>query len=360
MASAGLLRRKGTLAAELLAVSLGAALLYSLSDIAFGLPARMRAEFRSYGANLVLLPAQGEPVFTKESLDAARSLLPEKALLGLCPYRFHAIKVNEQPIMAAGTDFEQMRKTSPWHLVHGRYPENIGEALAGAKAAKETALTAGRVFRIKDREYTVSGLLETGGEEENYIYFTTDGFEQIAGEGGVYDSAECSLSLSAGELNSIAEKINAEISGIQARPVRRLVSSENSVLGKLRALMFLTLSIALPLIMICTGTTMLSVVSERRSEIALRKSLGASGQRLLREFLFEALLTGIAGGLAGSAAGFAAASFIGGRVFSAPPAFNAAIFALTVFITLLVTLASEAIPVRKASALDPALVLRGE
>jgi putative ABC transport system permease protein len=209
-------------------------------------------------------------------------------------------------------------------------------------------------------DFLVSGIVQTGGSEEAFIFMALEDFEAMTGSGGILDSVECSVSLGQAELRSLAETISAAVPAINARLVKRVTDSEGAVLTKLKALILLVTVIVLLLIMICVATTMMAVVAERRREIGLRKALGADSGHLAAEFLGEGMFLGAAGGFFGALAGFGFAWFVGMRVFNSPVAFSVPLLPLTVLASVAVTALACVIPVRNAASVDPAIVLRGE
>jgi putative ABC transport system permease protein len=377
MVTSSLLRRKSRMITALLAVAVGAAILSGLVTISIDIPRQMAQEFRSYGANLALIPAGSSGIISVSDYEKARSLLPAKNLIGASPYRYHTVKVNEQPFMAAGTVLAETKKTSPYWFVQGRWPEKPGEALIGREVAETIRLTPGANLTVqaggglqagggniaaagRSKEFSVSGIVQTGGGEEAFIFMSLEDFENMTGSGGVLDSVECSVSLGQAELRSLAETISTEVPAINARLVKRVTDSEGAVLAKLKTLILLVTVIVLLLIMICVATTMMAVVAERRREIGLRKALGADSGDLAMEFLGEGMFLGAAGGFLGALAGFGFAWFVGMRVFNSPVSFAPPLLPLTMLASVIVTALACVIPVRNATAVDPAIVLRGE
>ena len=71
------------------------------------------------------------------------------------------------------------------------------------------------------------------------------------------------------ELSALADAIHTELPDVVGRPVKRVTQSQDTVLGKLQALVLLVDVVVLLLTMITVLTTMLAVVAERRKEIGL-------------------------------------------------------------------------------------------
>jgi putative ABC transport system permease protein len=210
------------------------------------------------------------------------------------------------------------------------------------------------------RDFAVSGIVQTGGTEEAFVFVALPDFDGFMGDGGVYDVAECSVSATESELTALAEEIADSVPGVTPRLVKRVTQSEGAVLAKLQALVYLVTAIVLLLTMICVATTMTAVVTERRREIGLKKALGAPNSGIVREFLGEGLFLGGLGGLMGAGLGFAFAQLVSMNVFARPISFQPWLLPLTPAVSVVITGLACILPVRSATDVDPAIVLRGE
>lgn len=491
MITASLLRRRSRMLIALLSIAVGATILSGLVTIYYDVPRQMGAQFRSYGANMILLP-EGDALFTAEKLQQILDGIPESELVGATPYRYVRLDMpsRQQSFTGAGTDFEQVQKTSPYFSVEGSYPENSREILVGKEIAETIGLKIGSQIELSykrtaasadpasserktgvtltgsaegfnkavlsvqlmldedekiasievdaasqtpgigsnvgtDREFldqfigktlpvrlsgtaeegekpedeegsridavsgatissqavadavnaaaplenavpienaehfTVSGILSTGGEEESYIYMTLKDLGRLTGD-ELLDVAELSVSMGSDELEELGRSIQESGSGVTARLVKRVTRSEASVLGKLQALVFLVTVVVLLLTMICVSTTMMAVVSERRREIGLRKALGASDRSIRSEFLGEGMFLGGLGGLLGAVLGFVFAQVVSINVFGSSITFQPLLLPVTVIVSMAVAAVSCQVPIRRAVAIDPAIVLKGE
>ena len=477
MITASLLRRRSRMLIALLSIGIGATILAGLVTIYVDVPRQMGAQFRSFGANMLIL-SDGEKGMSKAQLDKALENIPAGQLVGAAPYRYVRVDMTtrQQSFTAAGTDFDQITKTSPYFSIEGRYPENPREVLVGKEiaetigiregsgmeltwqpAAGETAgdpsgdrqpgailsgsaegWSGGTVYvtvklddssRIasltidagtqtpeiggltqtddsfnsqfvgkslpltlgedvdalsgatitstavvealntarntqsagtaKTIKYTVTGILATGGEEESYVFMSLEDMAGLTGSDAV-DVAELSVSASAEELETYAEQITENTDSVRARLVKRVTRSETAVLGKLQSLVFLVTAVVLILTMICVSTTMMAVVSERRREIGLRKALGASDGSIRTEFLGEGMFLGLLGGILGAVLGFAFAQVVSVNVFGSSITFQPLLLPTAVIVSMGVAALSCLQPIKRAVAIDPAIVLKDE
>ena len=206
---------------------------------------------------------------------------------------------------------------------------------------------------------TVSGILKTGGNEDGYIYMSADDMVELTGawEPSI---AQYSVALEGDQLTALVDSINASVPSVRAQTVKRLVQSDSGVIDMLRSLLGIITVIVLALTTIGVSTTMIAVVTERRNEIGLRKALGATSRSIMGEFMGEGVALGAIGGLVGAAAGYALAAAISWNVFHRAVAVHPLILIATVVSSVAVAVVACLPPVRRALAVDPALVLRGE
>ena len=382
MITASLLRRRSRMVIALLAIAIGATILSGLVTIYVDVPRQLGAQFRNYGANM-LFTSSGDG-FTQADVDEAVSVIPDSDLVGVTPYRYDTVRINDRPVMAAAMDMESAKKTSPFWAVDGEWPAASREIMVGENVADTYNLKVGKrvtctytpeseeaegagedgeeedVILDNYIDCTVTAILSTGGNEEDYVYMTLADMEELTGQPTVFDICELSVSATSDKLNQYADTITDSVDSIQARLVKRVTESETRVFSKLQALVLLVTVIVLALTMISVATTMTAVVAERRKEIGLRKALGASNQSIITEFMGEGLVLGAVGGLVGAVFGFLFAQAVAVNVFNSSITFMPWLLPVTIVASVIVTGIACLIPIRSATDIDPALVLKGE
>jgi putative ABC transport system permease protein len=270
---------------------------------------------------------------------------------------------------------KEVQATSPYWLIDGEWPDMSEEMLIGAEVAEDLSLSVGDSVTVSYTpeesvdadnlldnyiDFTVTGILNTGGSEEEYVYFSTEDMETLTGIGDEIDLVELSVLADSAQLSAYADEISVNVPQINARLVKRVTASETTVLSKLQGLILLVTIVVLALTMICVATTMTAVVTERRREIGLRKAIGASDGSIVQEFMGEGILLGGVGGILGSILGFIFAQTVTINVFSGTITFRPALVPLTIFASVAVTALASILPIRSATGVDPALVLKGE
>ena len=102
---------------------------------------------------------------------------------------------------------------------------------------------------------------------------------------------------------------------------------------------------------------MLVSVTERTSEIGLKKAIGAKKRRILFQFLTEAAVLTSLGGIIGVASGIGLAQLIS-RMMQIPVAIDAAAIAISVVFSMLIGVVFGLLPAVKAANLNPIEALR--
>ncbi len=373
MITASLMRRRSRMVVALLSVAIGATILSGLVSIYYDVPRQMGAEFRNYGANMIFTASDGE--MSLSDVEAAASKISDEQLVGLAPFRYENVRINDIPVVASGTVPEGVKATSPYWKVEGNWFTKSGELMVGANVAESFRIKAGDMIEVTytpteedgteaelDNSvfFTVTGIIETGGPEEDYIYMTLEDLATLTETDGRIDVAELSVSATSDELADYVSGISAGSAAVSASLVKRVTASEATVLTKLQALVLLVTIVVLALTMICVATTMTAVVAERRKEIGLRKAIGASDKSIIEEFMGEGMLLGLFGGILGSVLGYLFAQQVSLNVFSSSIVFRPLLVPITVIASIAVTGISSLMPIRSATEVDPALVLKGE
>lgn len=368
-----LYQRRARLNVAALAMLLGAGLVSALVNLSFDVGNQTGRELRAYGANILLLPQTETPAaaglgwgIEEQGISEAdlAALDRVEGVVGYAPYLYLVAELEKQQAIVAGVSFDRVRAVSPWWQVQGRWPSASDEGLLGVEVAQALGLGAGDQLPVHygERSYTliISGLLETGGSEENQVFVPLSMAQALAGRPAQVGLVQVSALATSRPLEETAAEIEARLPTAQVRTLRQFAQAEKTVLARVRLLMALVAALVLVVAGLAVGSTMLTAVLERRAEIGLMKALGATERGVATFFLAEGVSIGLAGGLAGYAIGLGMAALIGRQVFQASLSPNPLGLPITLGVALGVALFASLWPVQRAMIVDPAVTLRGE
>ncbi len=123
MITASLLRRRSRMLIALLSIGIGATILAGLVTIYVDVPRQMGAQFRSFGANMLLLADEGKSM-TAGELDEALKTINTDQLVGAAPYRYRQDRHGSLLRQRARTSarLQKQAPTSAWTAGIRRIP----------------------------------------------------------------------------------------------------------------------------------------------------------------------------------------------------------------------------------------------
>ena len=399
-------RRRSRAAMAVVASMVGAATLFCLAMICIAVPQQMNQEMRAFGANLIVTPTQsdGDKAGIAEDMVAhTTEMVRAKGSAKEAAYRYENVRVNAAPYVMAGIDVNAVRDLNQHWSVEGEWP-SAGRVLVGRDVADAMGLKVGSGITIGYRAsdnasggasgdasasaqpsassssqatqdgrvssdimdtsgtaFRVAGIVDTGGSEDSIIYADASDVNALTGATRGVDVIEYSVDLGGDDLTALVDSINAMTSmHVKAQQVTKITASDTRIITMLQTLFWIVSLVVLALTLVGVGTTISSIVSQRRNEIGLRKALGASSSAIGAEFYVESAMYGLIGGLIGTAIGFGLAQWLCVAVFQRSIGFNWWLAAASVVLSALVAVVASIPPVHRATRIDPAVVLREE
>ena len=154
-----------------------------------------------------------------------------------------------------------------------------------------------------------------------------------------------------------AAAIDPALTIFDAEPMTEYVAA--SLFGAKIAASLLSVLSGLGLLLAAIGlySVMAYAVAQRTSEIGIRVTLGAQPADIARLVMRQGLAFALAGLLMGSLAAAALARVVSAMLVGVSPA-DPLVYAVAAAFTMIVTLASAAIPAWRALRVDPAVALR--
>ncbi|HEV2490249.1 MAG TPA: ABC transporter permease [Candidatus Acidoferrales bacterium] len=416
-------RRKLLTASALL---LGMAVATATFTVAVDVGEQLAREFRSLGANLLVTPQSDtlpveiggvdyRPVSEGAYLQVAdlpklKTIFWRNNILGFTPFLDVPVALtltnsagrpretratligtwyrHEVPL-ADGTSFlTGASVTHTWWQVRGQwFTENSNQCVAGASLAEREGIATGDELDLnavgRAVPATVTGIVTTGGAEDDAILCPLTLAEDLAGKPGAfrqlfvsaltkpadafaakdpntmtpteYDRWYCSPYIS-----SIGHQIEQVLPGTEVRAIRRVAETEGRVLSRVSLLLWIVTIAALIAAALAVAATSATTVMERRAEIGLMKALGATNISVGTLFLSEQLLLAIGGGALGFLLGAGLARELGVTVFGVATSPRIILLPVILAAAILVVVAGSCVPLYRASRFSPAPILRGE
>lgn len=415
-------RRRSRAVMAVVASLVGAATLSCLAMICIAVPQQMNQEMRAYGANLIVTPLadseNGKSGIDDAMVEHTTEMVSAKGSEKHATYRYENVRVNAAPYVMAGVNPAQVRNLNHHWVVDGSWP-SAGKVLVGRDVADAMGLKVGGSITIGYRasdnaassgqasqsgtdgtdgtaqsgtdgtsdgqtssgstgaqqtqnghvssdimdtsgtEFRVAGIVDTGGSEDSIIYALAGDVDKLTGSTRGVDVIE--YSSGASDLTALVNSINDMTSmHVKAQQVAKITASDTRVITMLQTLFWIVSLVVLVFTLVGVGTTISSIVSQRRNEIGLRKALGASSHAIGVEFYVESAVYGLLGGLLGTATGYGMARWLCATVFERSIGFNWWLAVVSVVFSALVAVVASIPPVHRATRIDPAVVLREE
>ena len=398
------LNQKKAMAVMIVSVSVGTALAASLLSLSFDIASKVSKELRSFGANIIVQPrvsglagVSGQKRYLREEdLVKAKTIFWRHNIVGLAPVliaRDEKLDVTvlgtwyhkTVPIPGDAKGFDAGTDTvMPWWSIDGKWPRAGGEILAGISLAQKRGLKIGDAITIKGAPFTISGILNTGGKEDDMLVGELATVQRVTGlpgrlsrvfvsalttpmdefaykDPGTMTKKEYEKWYCTGYVTSIAKQLEDEkiFSGAVARPVWPVAETEGRVLNRLELLIMLLTIVSLLAAALGVSTTMIMSLLRRTDEVALMKAVGADAVQTITIFLSEALIVGLGGGLAGYVLSLGISGYLGYQVFGAPLEQKGILFPVCMGVSVIIAVLGVYLPIRRALAIRPAVVLKG-
>lgn len=398
------------------AITLGVTVATAMIAVATDIGDKINRELRTIGANLVVTPQEdsldveiggvnlkppSDGAFLNEKdLPNIKGIFWHNNITGFAPMLPVNVSVEkdgkQQDVTLLGTYFAKkltygteefttgVRSTHAWWKVAGSWPPDesqdvlVGERLAGRLGEK-----SGDAITISGRQLHVSGILSTGGAEDDEVVAPLSLAQEILGKpgavrrvyvsaltkpedafarrdpkslsGAIYDRWYCTPYPQA-----IALQLTEAIPHSHAEQIRQVAQNEGAVLTKIEGLIFLITLAALFASALAVSAAMATAIFERRAEVGLMKALGAGKLAVASVFFAEAALLALIGGVVGFGVGALLAHQIGRSIFSSEISIPPVLLPVILAIAVMVTFAGSAAAIRRAVGMDPVFALRGE
>jgi putative ABC transport system permease protein len=350
--------RRGRAASALFAMVVAAAVATAMLNLYVDVQAKLRREFRNYGANIILVGKDGASL-PADALARVESVLAGRGVVA--PFALIVARTSDgQPIVVVGADCDRVKQLDRWWSVSS-WPSAPQHALVGVRAVPVVS-PKNQPFDLSFQGHTIhltlAGTVETGAAEDSRVHLSLADF--VAWTGVQPSTIEIAATGSPEEISAIMHQLAQAIPATDVRPVRQIMEGEARVLGKTRATLMAATALIILTAALCVLSTLMGWVFDRRRDFAIMKALGASDRLLNGFFAAEAAALGATGAVIGFILGIGIAAWIGRVNFHAPVVPRFSVLPVVLAGSMVVTLLSAILPISLLRRVQPAVILRGE
>ncbi|MDE3105979.1 MAG: ABC transporter permease [Acidobacteriota bacterium] len=411
-------RRRKLLAG--IAILLGTTAVTAMLALATTIGDRIHNELAVYGANIVVTPraaglevnlggvsikpATGNAYLHESDLDKLKTIFWANNITGISPELALSVRLADGHTVAAtglwfqhpfgtGTARTGAPQMHPAWRMAGAWPAAPDQAVLGTALARLLHKQTGDPLQLADgTTLHITGIADTASALDQQLILPMATAQRSNGTADAVSRIDISartipednfarvdpdtLPAKQREIwycrayaNSIAYQIREVIPGADAQQVRRVEQSEGTILNRISGLMWLISAAALFAAAFAVSAAMATAILERRGEIGLMRSLGASKLTIAALFYAETAVLALVFGTLGYLLGSTLSAWLGARIFagdSGPAAlqlattFNPVLLPVTVGIAILVAIAGSTPSIRSALRLDPSAILRAD
>jgi len=255
-----------------------------------------------------------------------------------------------------GLDWESFAKMNEMQIVDGKPPANDQEVVLDERRMKDKKYKVGDKIEIFEQDFTIAGVFSPPSGARIKL---TLGAMQKALE----NPNRCSYILvktkTGADPDQVAANILKKYPGNKVNFTRDLIIDAEERLPGLNEFLRVLVGLGAFVSTIFVLLSMYTTITERRKEIGILKSLGASKAFIIKVIEGEALLIGVLGIIVGLAVSFGGGALIT-QIWEIPFLYNLNWVLIAITIAILGSLFGALYPAWRASNIDPVEVMLNE
>lgn len=255
-----------------------------------------------------------------------------------------------------GVDWEPFAEMNGMRLVEGRAPTANDEVILDERQVRDDNVKLGETTTLFGREHKIVGVFSPPSGSR--IKMSLAAMQETLEAPGKCTYILVKLKEGA-DVDAVAARINEALPGNKINLTRDLVIDAQERVPALNTFLRVLVGLGAFVSTIFVLLSMYTTVTERRKEIGILKSLGASKGFIVQTIEGEAFMIGILGVLLGLAVS-AIASFGIGRIFDLAFEFNTGWIVTAIAIAIAGSLFGALYPALRASSIDPVEVMANE
>ena len=320
----------------LLGIFIGVTAVVSLISLGNGLQAAVASQFGVSQTDLITVQASGLSngppgsgaviPLTKSDVTAINQLSSVKRAIGrdIVPVKVEfnrKIALTYATNIPSGQDRQFIYSQIDAQPVAGRLlkDSDVGKVVVGysfysASSDFGKPIIPGNTILIQNKSFQVVGVLEKEGSFilDSVVYLNQNDLDQISNYGNKVDMIAVqpidknSINRTKTDIENLLLKrrdVKKDAENFQISTPQASLDQVNSVLGGIQIFIAIIASISIFIGALGIVNTMTTSVLERRRDIGVMKSVGATNRQIFEQFFVESSLLGLVGGLLGAFAG---------------------------------------------------------
>lgn len=390
IAISNLKRRKMKTFFIMLGLIIGVSTVIAIISIINAMNSDLGDRIDEFGANSIILPKAegmelGNELSTEINYDIQKLTVEDLPKIYesevseyiniVSPKLVGAVDIGSQKTLIVGVEPKAEFMQKPWFSLKeqvgiqsgGKVDELAFVQLAedailiGPSVAKNFNVKTGDNLNLNDRTFTVFGILnETGGEEDGLIYANLSVVQTLLNKPSELSMVEVSAYCNACPIEEIAAGLEKSITNSRVIPLRKAALFREETIDQFSSFGLALSGIVLLIAVLVLFKTMLSSINERTREIGIFRAIGFRKMHIVSIIFIEAGFMSIIGGIVGFLIGSLTAVYAGPYLaqIQGEIAIQTGLILPAILLSVILAVIASAYPALKAAKLNPAEALR--
>ena len=372
-------RRKAKMLFLVLGLAIAVTTVVTLVTVSGVMNADIASKLDEFGANILIVPKSDELSLSYGGLAISGISLDVQKLSGEDTRKIRTIKNSEnikiiapkllnvativrRNVMVVGVDFAQELQLKKWWRFSGKSPSNEHQVIIGAEVRDALQLTLNESFEIKGERFTVAGILEpTGSQDDGVIFIDLKLAQQLFGKPDEVSLIEVAALCYDCPIEEIVRQTSEKLPGAKVMAIRQTIESKMEAMHRFEHFSYGISAVMILVAALIVGTNMTASVNERTREIGVFRAIGFRRTHVMKIILTEAFLTSFLAGVIGYGVGVIVSKLVTPMLTmngAGDISLNYTLFGFSVALAVAVGLLSSIYPAYKASRLDPTVALK--
>lgn len=372
-------RRKAKMLFLVLGLTIAVTTVVTLVTVSGVMNADIANKLDEFGANILIVPKSDDlslnygglaisrvppdvQKLSEEDTRRIRTIKNSENIKIIAPKLLNVATIVQRDVMVVGVDFAQELQLKKWWRFSGKRPSNEHQVIIGAEVRNALQLNLNESFEIKGVHFTVAGILEpTGSEDDGVVFIDLPLAQRLFGKPNEVSLIEVAALCYDCPIEEIVRQTSEKLPGAKVMAIRQTIESKMEAMHRFEHFVFGISAVIILVAALIVMTTMTASVNERTREIGVFRAIGFRRTHVMKIILTEAFGTSFLAGVIGYGVGVVVSKLVtpvltmnGGGDIS----LNYALLGFSVALAVLVGMLSSIYPAYKASRLDPTVALK--